>query len=371
MVNVLVPRRIIPEKPVAWTCLRVAAFACLVVAWPLDGRARTGVVEFVTFNTWNVNEPYASRIEHATAMLATEAPDVIALQEVYLEGDGVPQRADVTLADALRMDRVAHAAATVPFGAGRAVEGLAILSRYPIVSSTYVDLPAPNGGNGRIVLEATLSTPFGLINCYATHLSTNASERDAQAQALLAFVESVPHQQPPVILGDLNAVPTSLAVLFLTGAIAAGGVRGNLVDGWPLLHPGDPGPTFATANAPGERLDRRFDYILLGRGTAADPAQGRWVESRRVLDQPDDSGVYPSDHLALAATIRFEGEPPPSAHRSGGCNAGTAPSPARVTAATIWLLVLNRVLAARRWARGSRFLRTTNRCGTRVDERCS
>ncbi len=349
----------------------MAALAAFMVTWPVDGHSRTGVLEFVTFNTWNVNEPYAARIQHAIAMLEREAPDVVALQEVYLEGDGVPQRADVTLADALHMDRVAHAAATVPFGPGQALEGLALLSRYPIVSSTYVNLPTPNGGNGRIVLEATLSTPFGLVDCYVTHLSTNASERDAQAQALLAFVESIPHQQPPVILGDLNAVPTSLAVLFLTGTISAGGVRGTLVDGWPLLHPGDPGPTFATANAPGERLDRRFDYILLGRGSAQDPVEGRWVESRRVLDQPDDAGVYASDHLAVATTIRFEGEPPPASRRRGGCSAGGSPPPLAATVATICLSILNRSLAAWRRARSSRFLRSTNRCGTRVDERCS
>ncbi|MFN7955159.1 MAG: endonuclease/exonuclease/phosphatase family protein, partial [bacterium] len=319
MSSPLLPRPMSREKTARAARLRVAAFAWVLLAAPVFADARTGVLEFVNFNTWNVNEPYGSRIEHAIEGLAAEAPDVIALEEIYLDGDGVPPRADVSIADALRMDRVSHAAATVPFGTGQATEGLALLSRHPIVASTYLQLPSPNGGSGRIVLEATISTPFGLVDCYATHLSTNANERDVQAQALFAFIESVPHQQPPVVLGDLNAVPTSLALLFLTGAISAGGTRGNLVDGWSVLHPGDPGPTFATANAPGQRLDRRFDYVLLGRGTAAEPAAGRWVESRRILDQPDEAGIYPSDHLAIATSIRFEGEPPAVAHRGGGC----------------------------------------------------
>lgn len=301
--------------------------------------AKTGTLEFVTFNTWNVNEPFQSRIDHAIEGLRAEAPDVIALQEIYLAGPGVPFRADERIASALHMDRVSHAAAEVPLGDGQAIEGLALLSRHPIVSSTYETLPTPNGGNGRIVLQGTISTPLGLVDCYVTHLSTNASERDEQAQALFAFVQSIPHIQPPVVLGDLNAVPTSLALLFLTGTIPAGGVRGNLVDGWPLLHPGDPGPTFATANAPGQPLDRRFDYVLLGSGTAAQPADGRWVEMHRVLDQPDGAGIFASDHLGMSATLRFEGEAPPSA-KSGGGGCSVAEAPADRASTLLALVVL-------------------------------
>lgn len=318
-----------------------------VLVAPDRGQAKTGELEFVTFNTWNVNEPYQSRIDHAIEGLRAEAPDVIALQEVYLDGPGVAFRADERIASALHMDRITHPAAEVPLGDGEATEGLSLLSRHPIVSSTYVRLPTPNGGNGRIVLQGTISTPIGLVDCYVTHLSTNASERDEQAKALFAFVESIPHVQPPVVMGDLNAVPTSLAVLFLTGAIPAGGVRGDLVDGWPLLHPGDPGPTFATANAAGQPLDRRFDYVLLGSGSAAEPAGGRWVEMHRTLDEPDGTGVFPSDHLALAATLRFEGEAPPTAKSGGGCSVARAAAAEATPRIDPLLLVVAAMAAAR------------------------
>ncbi len=338
----------------------VTALVSVLLA-PVRGQAKTGELEFVTFNTWNVNEPYQSRIDHAIEGLRAEAPDVIALQEVYLDGPGVAFRADERIATALHMDRITHPAAQVVLGDGQATEGLALLSRHPIVSSTYVTLPTPNGGNGRIVLQGTISTPVGLVDCYVTHLSTNASERDEQAKALFAFVQSIPHVQPPVVMGDLNAVPTSLAVLFLTGAIPAGGVRGDLVDGWSLLHPGESGPTFATANAPGQALDRRLDYVMLGSGSAAEPAGGRWVEMHRTLDEPDGTGVFPSDHLAMSATLRFEGEAPPAAKSGGGCSvARTGAIPVTACVDPLFPLVASMAVARLRRRR------TAVPCATRI-----
>lgn len=349
--------RVEKDRPSSWTAAfpgrtrwrrTLAALVAVILGGAARGDAKVGALEFVTFNTWNVNEPFQSRIDHAIEGLRAEAADVIALQEIYLEGPGVPFRADERIATALRMDRISHAAATVPLGDGQATEGLALLSRHPIVASTYLTLPTPNGGNGRIVLQGTISTPVGLVDCYVTHLSTNASERDEQAKALFAFVQSVPHVQPPVILGDLNAVPTSLALLFLTGSIPAGGVRGNLVDGWPLLHPGDGGPTFATANAPGQPLDRRFDYVLLGSGTASEPAGGRWVEMHRILDQADGAGVFPSDHLGMSATLRFDGEAPPAAKSGGGCAVARDASATPAGSVVVLLFCAARVVAHRR-----------------------
>ncbi len=309
---------------------RAVLLGSVVALWVCTpARARVGNVVFITFNTWNVNEPFQSRIDNAIEQLRTESPDVLGLEEIYLEGDGVAFRTDERIASALHLDRVSHAAATVPLGSGTATEGLSLLSRYPIVSSTFLQLPSPNGGNGRIVLQGTISTPFGLIDCYVTHLSTNSNERDQQAQAAFAFIQSIPHVQPPVLIGDFNAVPESLALLFLTGGISVNAQRGNLTEVWSALYPGDPGPTFATANAHGEPLDRRLDHVLVGVGSAAEPEGGRFVEAHRVLDQADPNGVFPSDHLGVSATLRFDGEPPPAAHGGGGCAVGRAPADVR------------------------------------------
>jgi beta-glucosidase len=47
-------------------------------------------------------------------------------------------------------------------------------------------------------------------------------------------------------------------------------------------------------------MQRRIDHVFAERG------RFEVLEARRVIDQPDESGTWPSDHFGVFAELRFE-----------------------------------------------------------------
>jgi endonuclease/exonuclease/phosphatase family metal-dependent hydrolase len=130
-----------------------------------------------------------ARLGLIIAQLRALDPDVVALQESPVSR----WRGDVAarLAGALGLTHV-HARATdnvfgwrplgrLVMGALGFVEGPAILSRFPIVSSAVHELPhCVHRLDPRVALRADLDTPAGLLRVYSTHTSRD----DCQTQRL-------------------------------------------------------------------------------------------------------------------------------------------------------------------------------------------
>ncbi len=119
---------------------------------------------------------------------------------------------------------------------------------------------------------------------YVTHLAANATraEREAQVEAVLALVDGDRSRagEPfrPILLGDLNAGPESDVVALMTE---------QFVDAW--AEAGDGGPGFTSD--PTRILDRRFDYVLVGRSSGLRPTE--------VSVDPE----VLSDHLPVLAEL--------------------------------------------------------------------
>jgi len=177
-------------------------------------------------------------------------------------------------------------------------EGEAILSRYPLRDVTFAEL-SPQAGlfEHRMVLEATVATPWGDVGVFVTHLTNGDAEVNrAQAESLMAFVNSRDHETA-IIAGDFNATEDSPQIEFL-------GQRTE--DVWRVANRQREGFTCCvddlTSGTSGQ-LEKRIDYLFLLGG----PQQSIGVlDCQVVLDQPFRTAggwIWASDHAGLFATL--------------------------------------------------------------------
>jgi endonuclease/exonuclease/phosphatase family metal-dependent hydrolase len=261
----------------------------------------------LTLNLWGAEPPLDRRMAMVAAGVRALSPDVVALQEVREVPAQLPNQAE-TLAQAVGMQYV-FAAAT-PIGGGE--EGLALLSREPILEHAALELPHAQPTERRILLSARVACGLGEVWVHTSHLNyrlTHGKQREDQVQAIEASIAARATDRPQILMGDFNARPESDEIRWLRGQVTLGGRRTYFQDAWERLHPGEAGWTWARANPYTAKLaflepDRRLDYIFVspmrgdGRGTVHD--------CRIVFDQPASDGVFASDHFGLCAEVQIE-----------------------------------------------------------------
>jgi endonuclease/exonuclease/phosphatase family metal-dependent hydrolase len=262
-------------------------------------------IRVLTLNIWGEQPPLDPRMRGIIDGIRELKPDVVALQEVREIPGVLPNQAH-TIASALAMEH--HHASATPWGGG--VEGLALLSRFPIRERMVRQLPHASVDERRIVLGITVDTPVGAFSAFTTHLNYRLSHgniREAQIVAGEALVAETASELPKVYMGDFNATPDSDEIRYLRGLHSIDGKRVYYQDAFERRHPTEAGYTWARANPFTERLrwlalDRRIDYIFL----SAMRKDGRGVvqDCRIVLDRPDPDGHFPSDHFGLMADIQ-------------------------------------------------------------------
>ncbi len=186
-------------------------------------------------------------------------------------------------------------------------EGEALLSRYPLRDPVSVELK-PRAGffEHRVVLGATAVTPWGDLRLYVTHLTHGEPAiNQAQAADLAAFVQRSAGG-PALVAGDFNATEDSPQIQAL-----------GWIDTYRTAHPHDLGLTCCVDDlsaGPGERLEKRIDYLfLVPAGVAVaneeDGTSIEVVDSQRVLDRPARTGdgwLWASDHVGLLTTLSLE-----------------------------------------------------------------
>ena len=273
----------------------------------------------VTLNFWGTQAPLDRRLELAARQLAELAPDVIGMQEVRpLEGQSGPTTADV-LAERLGLDKVYAVAVSWAddlLGPGIAAgeEGLAILSRFPVLEQRVTQLPQPRPTEARILLSARIAAPTGAVWFHTTHLHYRLDDgvaREEQVVAIDQVVRSLGREAadlPQIVCGDFNAPPDADEIRFLRGLTTLAGRRTHFQDAWLRVRPDEPGFTWSSEN-PQTRplrsldLDRRIDYVFVT--TRRRDGRGTVREARLVLDQRDDDGICASDHFGVMAEVQI------------------------------------------------------------------
>jgi endonuclease/exonuclease/phosphatase family metal-dependent hydrolase len=199
-------------------------------------------------------------------------------------------------------------------------EGLALLSRHSIVRTVRRRLDGsrrwPLDARQVFIGETLLSdgTPLAVASVHLSFPENGEVENLEQALDATDLIarEVLARGVPAVLVGDLNAPPSALAIRALTTGEILGG-EAPFVDAWAAVGSG-PGitttPTNPYTDAP---LDppQRIDYVLVLQGSR--PVV-RPIGARVIGTQPTADGVYGSDHFGLVVDLEF----PPSATTLAG-----------------------------------------------------
>jgi len=273
----------------------------------------------VTINFWGIRPPLERRLELATGQLRALAPDVIGMQEVRpLDGVSGRTTADV-LAEALGMRHVYEVGVRWQegdFGPGtaRGEEGLAVLSRRPILEHRVTRLPEPRPTEARILLSARIDAGASPLWFHTTHLHYRLDDGIAREKQVLAIEQAVrdcgrgDSDPPQILCGDFNAPPDSDEIRFLRGLTTLGGRRTHFQDAWQRVCPDQPGITWSSENPQTRPLrsldvDRRIDYVFVT--TRRRDGRATVLDARVVLDERDQDGLCASDHFGVLAEVQI------------------------------------------------------------------
>ncbi len=272
-----------------------------------DQLEENGVIEtrlrVLTWNIWWRYGPWERRRPAIAATLARLNADVIALQEVWSDET-------TNLAAELAAELGYHHVFAPSMDKNGVGIGNALLSRWPIARSESIKLHGhKKNGESRLALFAEIDGPRGPLPVFSTHLNwrfEHSHIRQRQVADLTHFVDRLrPWTFPPILCGDFNAEPASEEIRMLTGLTSCP-VEGLVFhDAWLAAGGGGPGHTWDNAN-PYVRVElepnRRIDYILVGWPEAR--GAGHVVECRVAGNAPV-GGVWPSDHHAVLAELRY------------------------------------------------------------------
>lgn len=223
--------------------------------------------ESLRIMTYNIRHGAESDLEAIAEVIRLEEPDLVGLQEVDVDADrsgNVDQ--PHTLSQLTGMASVFRSA--LSFGSG-GYYGLALLSRFPILSASKLELTSV--GEQRILLTAEILTDHGTLNVANTHLGLGADRTD-QASEIVAALAG---REYVILMGDMNAEPSAPEMQTLVAAFADVWLQGGVGDGYTI---------------PVDVPARRIDYILIG------PDWPSAIEAH----VPSTTA---SDHLPVVATV--------------------------------------------------------------------
>ena len=265
-------------------------------------------LRILTLNIWG--PPFAKqrseRIRAIAARLAELQPDIITLQEVYLEDD--------------RSELLSLISRTWPyfryFPSGVLGSGLLTLSRYPIVDSHFLKYrmagkpEKPQHGDyyaGKGIGLTRIQTPKGQIDVYNTHTHAQYEHTERNEYTIYnacnlyeaaRFITAHSTRNPLILCGDLNTQPNEIGYRIIQ-------TIGALTDAYAHLHGDLPGITFSPLNAYVDSPPQRLDYIML-RATAQRTARIESIEVVMNETLPQASGaLHYSDHYALLSSIQL------------------------------------------------------------------
>lgn len=219
--------------------------------------------------TYNIRLGIQHGLDAIAAEVAPQQPDILALQEIGRNWTMGPP--GDTTAELARLLDLPHRVFVPSIADGHAHYGHALLSRFPIVASSFETLPRADD-EPRTVLSTTLATPAGEVHVVSTHLSYIA-DRALQTPRLLELLRAAP--APAVLLGDLNTASTE----------PSPGDLEFLAELDAFTTDADPS---ATPTYPADAPRVRLDYIRAREGSLRDLAVGESTTA--------------SDHRLVAAT---------------------------------------------------------------------
>ena len=237
-----------------------------------------------TLNVRNTADRWPVRRGLLVRQLVALAPEVIAVQELRM----VPDQARWITAEVARVSagRLRYASHRRPkIGAAGLWEGIAVLSRVPVVSVAWLDLRA----DGRVAQRVAVRTGEGTLDVYNAHLGLGGEVlRSGQARRILDWMDGR-RPGPAVLMGDLNARPGSPTIELLASRFRSAHLA---------FHGAEPARTVPTPLRVGATGDGSvLDYILVNERVEV-------VDARLAFDEVEGP-LCASDHFGLVADLRL------------------------------------------------------------------
>lgn len=198
-------------------------------------------------------------------------------------------------------------------------EGLALVTKQPLLAHRVLVLPDARPGDVRILLSGQVATLGGPIWVHTTHLHYRLADgvaRERQVDAIDAAITACGRgnsDAPQILCGDFNATSDSDEIRFLRGLTTLAGRRTHFQDAWLRCHrepgPGDGPREGITWSAENELtrplraldIDRRIDYVFV---TSRKKDGRATVHDCRVALTDRADGICASDHFAVVADVQ-------------------------------------------------------------------
>jgi endonuclease/exonuclease/phosphatase family metal-dependent hydrolase len=246
-------------------------------------------VKVATLNLFNRMGDWESRFPLVVEQLQELAPDVIAFQEVDMMLD---QGMLISRAVNLRLPKRPHYRikhATSP-GQRASVFGIATLAKIECVEHQILDLMTFDRMAQRLVYQED-GQCFCVVNTHLHHPPDAPEERAEQAEYLLDWL-SRQESLPLIVMGDFNSYESEKTVSVMKSRLrsALETANGREPDfTWPT-------PVNTFDNSPAGTLD----YIYVS-------PEFQVVDAGLSFNQPspENSDLYPSDHLGLYAVLEW------------------------------------------------------------------
>jgi len=261
-------------------CFIVAVMALWFCAFGCAGSHQASEAGTFRVMTYNIHhgEGMDGKLDLAriAALIKSAQADIVALQEV-------DKRVERTARRDLPVELAALTGMTCVFSNNYNYQGgeygNAVLTRFPVKHVTNHLYRMLKAHEQRGLLQVTLSVHGQDICIWNTHL--DAGHDDAERWASLAELTALAaacDQQPFLLCGDFNDVPTSRVYEKLTG---------QFVDSWMCVGKGD------GSTVPVTKPMRRIDYLWISKNRMLTPKSARLIQSEA------------SDHLPVVAEFEI------------------------------------------------------------------
>lgn len=236
------------------------------------------------WHDWPLRRKLPHRLETFARLVEAENADVVLLQEVVRTADLF---AGEWLADRLGM-AYAYSRANGDENAIGFEEGLAILSRHPILCPSTRHLGDGSAVTRRLALASEVKSPLGDLLAISVHLGFMGKRNRAQMSDLIRWVKGISHGRPTLIGGDFNAHETAEQISM---------TQRSWIDTFRTKNPDADGTTFEFRWPWGNPMIRkRFDYIFL------QPGLNQWdvIEARHIKAVEN----HHSDHSTVITRLQ-------------------------------------------------------------------
>jgi endonuclease/exonuclease/phosphatase family metal-dependent hydrolase len=255
---------------------------------PTNSGGRTSTLKLLNWNThYGVGTDGRYNLDRIASVIARTNPDIISLNEVTryaYYGRGEDQIARYAALLKAKTGRTWYYRYRTDNGAARGV-GNAVLSRFPIASTSYCQL-----SGRRVAVNAAVYVNGRLLNVWSTHLDSHQSTgtyRIAEVKALNACMNNFAQQR--IVAGDFNARSTATEI---------GVMERYYYDAWAESAADRTAYSYPGNTSFGATRRSRIDYVFLSKGATA-----LSIRKAEVIDTRDSYGRMPSDHKPLVVTF--------------------------------------------------------------------